>query len=74
MDSGFTKNIIISLAIALGIVIVVNIIGELSIRPREELVAPKRKQAEKATEEPRTKTLTKPTKAAASDISNLLSA
>lgn len=74
MDSGFTKNIMISLAIALGVVIVVNIIGELSIRPREELVTPKRKQAEKATEEPRTKALPKTTKAAASDISSLLSA
>ena len=72
MNSGFTKNIMISLAIALGVVIVVNIIGELSIRPREELVAPKPKQTEKAPDELRNKVPTATTKAAASDIASLL--
>ena len=74
MDSGFIKNIMISLAIALGVVIVVNVIGELSVRPRTELAAPERKQAEKATEETKTEAPAAPVKAAAPDMASLLAA
>ncbi|MBC8269435.1 MAG: cytochrome c family protein [Rhodospirillaceae bacterium] len=74
MDSGFIKSILISLAIALGVVIVVNVIGELSVRPRTELAAPERKQTEKAAEAPKTEAPAVPAEAPAQDIASLLAA
>jgi len=40
MDSGFIKIVLISLGIALGVVVIVNVIGELSVRPRVEMASP----------------------------------
>ncbi len=40
MESGFVKNVFISLAMALVLVVVVNVIGELTVRPRAELPPP----------------------------------
>jgi cytochrome c len=74
MDSGFIKNIMISLAIALGVVIVVNVIGELSVRPRTELAAPERKQTETAAETPKTEAPAEPAKVAPQNIASLLAA
>jgi len=40
MGSGFMKNLMISLAIAIVLVVVVNVVGELTVRPRDELPPP----------------------------------
>jgi cytochrome c len=50
MDSGFVRNVIISLIIALVVVVMVNIIGELTVRPRAELPPPESKQISTETE------------------------
>ena len=41
MNSGFIKNILLSLAITVGLLVVVNVIGELAIRPQMASPAPK---------------------------------
>ncbi len=76
MGSGFIKNVMISLAIALGVVVVVNVIGELSVRPRPELAAPKQKPAVEEAKAAETKAAPAPApaKPAPEGIASLLAA
>lgn len=71
------KNILISLGIALVLVIVVNVIGELSIRPRMELAGPQPGQVAKQVQEakaPEAEPSAPPEKAAPAGLSSLLAA
>jgi cytochrome c len=80
MDSGMIKNIIISLGLALGLVIVVNVIGELSIRPDTQTVRTQPKQTVQETKAPETeveapaKVVAQVEKAVPADLASLLAA
>jgi cytochrome c len=77
MNSSFIKKIMLSFAIAAGLLLVVNIVGELAIQPQMTSPAPKVEQpvAEKpVAPEPKAKAVTASEAAPASGITSLLAA
>ncbi len=72
MDSGFIKNVLISLAIALVVVVIVNVIGELTVRPRVELASPPPEQVVQEAKAPVAEALPAEEKAAPVSIASLL--
>jgi cytochrome c len=77
MNSGFIKSILLSFAIAAGLLLVVNIIGELAIQPQMVLPALKVEQPESVkpvTTEPKAQAVTAYMLTPANGISSLLAA
>ena len=75
MNSSFIKNILLSFAIAAGLLLVVNIIGELAIQPQMVASAPKVRQPiiAKPTE-PKAEAITPSVSTTANGITSLLAA
>jgi cytochrome c len=77
MNSSFIKNILLSFAIAAGLLLVVNIIGELAIQPQMIASAPKVEQpmaAKPVAPEPKAEAVTAPVSTPANSITSLLAA
>ncbi len=72
MDSGFIKDVLISLGLALGVVVIVNVIGELTVRPRLEMASPPPGQVVEEAKAPIAKTPPAEVKAAPVSIASLL--
>ena len=72
MDSGFVKDVLISLGIALGVVVIVNVIGELTVRPRVELASPLSKQVVQEAQAPVAEAPPAAVKVAPESIASLL--
>ena len=77
MNSGFIKNILLSFAIAAGLLLVVNIIGDLAIQPQMTVSAPKIEQpmaAKFVAPEPKAEAVTASLSTPVNDITSLLEA